>query len=294
MNLSDLSTIKGVLARHGFSFSKSLGQNFLVNPEVCPRMAELSGADCGVGVLEIGPGIGVLTAELAKRAEKVVAVELDRRLPPVLGETLSEYSNVKIISGDVLKLDLQELIAREFPGLKIVVCANLPYYITSPVLMKLLEERLPVEAITVMVQKEAAGRLCAEPGTRACGAVSAAVRYFAEPSVLFGVERTSFVPQPNVDSAVIRLAVRGEPPVSIRSEKQFFALVKAAFGQRRKTVLNSVSAGLSCGREQVAGALDRAGIPQNARAEQLNMEQLAALSGELFSGNCFPNKEEQI
>ncbi|HHV32740.1 MAG: 16S rRNA (adenine(1518)-N(6)/adenine(1519)-N(6))-dimethyltransferase RsmA [Ruminococcaceae bacterium] len=281
MNLSDLSTIKSVLSRHGFSFAKSLGQNFLINPDVCPRMAEESGAGAGTGVLEVGPGIGVLTAELAKRAEKVVSVELDRRLLPVLRETLADFSNVKVVNGDVMKLDLKQLISEEFSGMDVVVCANLPYYITSPVIMKLLEERLPVKSITVMVQKEAAERLCAAPGTRACGAVSAAVRYFAEPEVLFGVDRSSFVPQPNVDSTVIRLTVREEPPVAIRSEKQFFALVRAAFGQRRKTVLNSVSAGLSLGREVVAAALERAGIVQNARAEQLTMEQLAALSNEL-------------
>ncbi|WP_457943180.1 16S rRNA (adenine(1518)-N(6)/adenine(1519)-N(6))-dimethyltransferase RsmA [Caproiciproducens sp. LBM24188] len=281
MNLSDLSTIKSVLSRHGFSFAKSLGQNFLINPDVCPRMAEESGAGAGTGVLEVGPGIGVLTAELAKRAEKVVSVELDRRLLPVLRETLADFSNVKVVNGDVMKLDLKQLISEEFSGMDVVVCANLPYYITSPVIMKLLEERLPVKSITVMVQKEAAERLCAAPGTRACGAVSAAVRYFAEPEVLFGVDRSSFVPQPNVDSTVIRLTVREEPPVAIRSEKQFFALVRAAFGQRRKTVLNSVSAGLSLGREVVTAALERAGIVQNARAEQLTMEQLAALSNEL-------------
>lgn len=283
MNLSDLSTIKNVLSRHGFHFSKSLGQNFLINPEVCPRMAAECGAGRGVGVLEVGPGIGVLTAELAKLADKVVSVELDQRLLPVLSETLAGFSNVKVINDDVLKIDLQKLIAEEFPGLDVVVCANLPYYITSPVIMRLLEERLPVSAITVMVQKEAADRLCAEPGSRACGAVSAAVRYFAEPQILFGVERTSFHPQPNVDSAVIRLNVRREPAIQIQSEKNFFALVKAAFGQRRKTVLNSVAAGLSLSKEQVAAALGRAGIAPNARAEQLTMQQLAAFSNELFS-----------
>lgn len=283
MNLSDLSTIKGVLSRHGFHFSKSLGQNFLINPEVCPRMARESGAGTGVGVLEVGPGIGVLTAELAKRAEKVVSVELDKRLLPVLGETLAGFDNIKIINGDILKLDLQELIREEFSGMKVAVCANLPYYITSPVLMRILEERLPVTAVTVMVQREAAERLCAEPGSRACGAVSAAVRYFAEPEILFEVNRDSFFPQPNVDSAVIRLNLRKEPAVRIRSEKHFFAVVKAAFGQRRKTVLNSVSSGLSMGREQVASALERSEIPAGARAEQLTMEQLAALSNELFA-----------
>ncbi len=282
MDLSDITTIKNVLSRHGFQFSKSLGQNFLVNPDVCPRMAAECGAGAGVGVLEIGPGIGVLTKELSARAEKVVAVELDRSLLPVLDETLAGCSNVKIVDGDVLKIDLKKLIQDEFADMEVVVCANLPYYITSPVIMRLLEERLPVTAVTVMVQKEAASRLCAEPGSRACGAVSAAVRYFAQPEILFGVERTSFIPQPKVDSSVIRLTVRTEPAIRIRSEKNFFALVKASFGQRRKTVLNSVAAGLSLGKEQVALALSRAGIAANTRAEQLTMEQLASFSNELF------------
>lgn len=282
MNLSDLNTIRAVLSRHGFHFSKSLGQNFLVNPAVCPRMAQECGAAPGVGVLEIGPGVGVLTAELAQRAEKVVAVELDQRLLPVLAETLAEYHNVKIISGDIMKLDLNRLLREEFPNLQAVVCANLPYYITSPVVMRLLEERLPVGAVTVMVQKEAAERLCAQPGSRACGAVSAAVQYYAQPEVLFGVDRQSFVPPPNVDSAVIRLTVRQKPEIQVKEEAKFFALVKAAFGQRRKTVLNSVSAGLSMNKGQVAAALERAGIAPNARAEQLTMEQLARFCRELF------------
>jgi len=281
--LSDISTIKNVISRHGFHFSKSLGQNFLVNPDVCPQMAAECGAGKGIGVLEVGPGIGVLTAELAARADKVVSIELDSHLIPVLNETLAEYTNVKIINGDILKIDIRQLIADEFDGMEVIVCANLPYYITSPVIMRFLEERLPIRAITVMVQKEAATRLCALPGTRACGAVSATVRYFSEPQILFGVDRSSFMPQPNVDSAVIRLDVRKEPAIQINSEKNFFALVKAAFCQRRKTVLNSVSAGLSFDKEQIAAALNNVGIVSNSRAEQLTMEQFAAFSNELFS-----------
>ena len=284
MNLSDITTIKSVLSRHGFNFSKSLGQNFLINPDICPKMADECGAGEGVGVLEIGPGVGVLTVELAKRADKVVSVELDKRLLPVLGETLAGLDNVKIIQDDILKTDIQKLISEEFAGMDVVVCANLPYYITSPVIMRFLEERLPVRTITVMVQKEAAERLCAAPGCRACGAVSAAVQYFSEPEILFQVPRTSFFPQPNVDSAVIQLAVRKESAIQIQSEKNFFKMVKAAFGQRRKTVLNSTAAGLSLGKEQVAAALERAGIAPNSRAEQLTMEQLATLSNELFIG----------
>jgi 16S rRNA (adenine1518-N6/adenine1519-N6)-dimethyltransferase len=292
--LSDISTIKSILSRHGFHFAKSLGQNFLINPEVCPRMAAECGAGKGVGVLEVGPGIGVLTAELAKVAEKVVSIELDRRLLPVLDETLSGFTNVKVVYGDILKEDIRRLILEEFAGMEVVVCANLPYYITSPVIMRLLEERLPIRAITVMVQKEAADRLCALPGSRECGAVSAAVRYYAEPRILFEVDRSSFLPPPNVDSAVIRLDLRTEPAVSIKNEKHFFALIKAAFGQRRKTVLNSVAAGLSMGKDQVAQALERAGIPANARAEQLTMEQLAAFSNELFRNDATEETDRGI
>lgn len=167
--MSDPSAVKSLLARHGFTFSKSLGQNFLINPSVCPRMAEECGAGPGTGVLEVGPGIGVLTVELAKRAEKVVSIELDKRLLPVLHETLGNHPNAKVVNDDVLKVDLQRLLQEEFAGMDVVVCANLPYYITSPVIMRLLEERLPIRALTVMVQKEAAQRLCAPPGTRACG-----------------------------------------------------------------------------------------------------------------------------
>lgn len=276
--LSDPSAIKALLASHGFTFSKSLGQNFLINPSVCPRMAEECGAAPGVGVLEVGPGIGVLTVELAKRAEKVVSVELDKRLLPVLEETLAPYDNVKVVNDDILKVNLQKLLREEFPGMQVVVCANLPYYITSPVIMRLLEERLPIAGLTVMVQKEAAQRLCAQPGKRECGAVSVAVQYYAEPHVLFQVSRGSFLPPPNVDSSVIRLDVRTKAAVDIPNEKKFFALVKAAFGQRRKTILNAIAAGLSVPKERIAAACDAAGIAQNARAEQLTMEQFAALS----------------
>lgn len=269
------------MGRHGASFSKGLGQNFLINPSVCPRMAENSCTDDVAGVIEVGPGIGVLTYELSKTFEKVVAVELDKRLLPILDETLSECGNVKVINGDVMKIDLAGLIESEFGGKKVAVCANLPYYITSPVIMRLLEEKLPVSSITVMVQKEAAERLCAVPGTRACGAVSAAVRYYAQPEILFGVSRGSFLPPPNVDSAVIKLNVLCEPPVKADDEKAFFRLVKAAFGQRRKTVCNSVASGMSLPKDRVKEALVRAGIKENARAEELTMEQFCSLSNQL-------------
>lgn len=283
MDLSNINTIRAILSRHGFTFSKKLGQNFLINPTVCPRMAEACGAGAGTGVLEVGPGIGVLTTELAARAEKVCAVELDSRLLPVLSETLAEHHNVHVVQGDVMELDLHTLLKQEFGGLKIAVCANLPYYITSPVIMKLLQDRLPVDSLTVMVQKEAAERLCAEPGTRACGAVSAAVWYYAEPELLFPVGRGSFLPSPNVDSAVIQLRVRQKPPVEVANEAFFFRVVKAAFGQRRKAAANSISAGLSVPKSSVQAALQSLSLPEKLRAEQFTLEQFAELSNALYS-----------
>ena len=276
--LTDIGYIKSVLGRNGFTFSKALGQNFLVDPEVCPKMARLCGADDCTGVIEIGPGAGVLTNELALVSRKVVAVELDKRLLPVLAETLAEHDNVKVINGDVIKLDLHKLIEDEFAGMDVVICANLPYYITSPIIMKLLEDRLPVKAITVMVQKEAADRICASPGTRESGAISAAVHYYSEPNKLFAVPKTSFIPSPKVDSAVIRLDVREEPPVSTDDEKLFFRVVKAAFLQRRKTLSNSLSAGLSIPKAKTSEILIQAGIAGNARAEEMTMEQFAAIT----------------
>lgn len=283
MELSNIGNIKSILSKHGFTFSKSLGQNFLINPSVCPRMAEYGGAEKGVGVIEVGPGIGVLTCELAKRADKVVSIELDKRLLPVLDETLSEFHNIKIVNDDILKIDLKKLIAEEFDGMEVVVCANLPYYITSPVIMKLLEDKLPIKALTVMVQKEAAQRICADIGTRQSGAVTVAVNYYAKPSTLFGVSAGSFMPAPKVDSAVIRLDILSEPEVKVDNEKLFFKVVKSAFGQRRKTLPNSLSAGLSITKEQIITALEKTKIPQNYRAEQLSMEQLANLSNSLNS-----------
>lgn len=279
--LSDILTIRAIMEKNGFSFSKALGQNFLINPSVCPRMAALSGAADCAGAVEVGPGIGVLTWELSQVAKKVVSVELDKRLLPVLGETLADCGNVKIVNADVMKLDLRRMIEEEFGGGEVAVCANLPYYITSPVIMRLLEERLPITSITVMVQKEAAERLCAHPGERACGAVSAAVWYYAEPEILFGVSRGSFMPAPNVDSAVIRLSIRKTPAVDIADEKFFFRVIKASFAQRRKTAVNSIANTLGKNKQAVTAAFEAAGVPLNARAEALTLEDFALLAGAL-------------
>lgn len=277
--LSNISVIKDVLSRHGFTFSKALGQNFLVNPAVCPEMALSCGADENTGVLEVGAGIGVLTKELAKRAKKVVSVELDSRLLPVLDETLAEFDNIEIVNADIMKLDLRQLIEEKFRGLRVVVCANLPYYITSPVITMLLESKLPIESITVMIQKEVADRLTCPVGSRDSGAVTACVHYYAKPEKLFDVKKGSFMPMPKVDSAVIRLDVRKKPAVEVKDEEQFFRLVKAAFAMRRKTVLNSVSAGLSLPKDTVEKALLAAGLDCNVRAEKLTLEEFAALLG---------------
>lgn len=284
-NLSDISVIKKILSEHGFTFSKSLGQNFLINPTVCPRMADACGADSDTGVLEIGAGIGVLTAELAKRAKKVVSLELDTRLIPVLAETLGEFSNVEVLNADVLKLDLNKLIDDCFQGMHVAVCANLPYYITSPVIMALLESRIPVDAVTVMVQKEAAARLCAPVGSRDAGAVTVAVNYYAQAEKLFDVSAGSFMPAPKVDSSVIRLNIRKEPPVEVSDEKFFFRVIKAAFGQRRKTASNSLSAGLGIPKDKVSSAIAAAGFEPSVRAESLTMQELARLSECLLNMN---------
>ncbi len=282
MELTDFNVIKRILGRHGFSFSKALGQNFLTDPGVCPRMAEEGGVKEGTCALEIGPGLGVLTVELAKRADKVVTVELDTRLIPVLAETLSDYRNVQVINADVLKTDLHRLIAENFEGKSVNVCANLPYYITSPILMYLLESRLPVDSITVMVQKEAADRLCARVGSRDSGAITVAVNYYAETEVLFDVGRECFMPSPNVDSCVIRLKIRKDPPVKVEDEEFFFRMVKAAFAQRRKTASNGISSGLGISKDKVAEALVMSGLAPTVRAEALTMEELAVLADNLL------------
>lgn len=277
LELTDIGTIKALLARHGFHFSKALGQNFIVNPSVCPRMADESGIDSESGVIEIGAGIGVLTAELAKRAKKVVCIELDSKLLPILDETLADFDNIEIINADVLKTDLAALIEEKFGGMPVYVCANLPYYITSPVIMTLLESRLPLKAVTVMVQREAAQRLCAPVGSRLSGAVTVAVDYYAEARKLFDVSAGSFMPAPKVDSSVIRLDIREKPGIEVSDEKLFFAMVHAAFGQRRKTASNSISSGTGIPKTVVAEAIERCGFPPAVRAESMTAEQLAAL-----------------
>lgn len=281
MKLSDIKTIESLLKKAGFSFKKSLGQNFLIDDTVCPAMAEAS-CDENTGVLEIGPGIGVLTAELSKVAKKVVAIELDERLKKILPITLADCPNVEIIYGDCMKLNLKEIISEHFSDCeRVVVCANLPYYITSPIVMMLLESHLPIDSITVMVQKEAAERLCAQVGSREAGAVTVAVSYYAEKEILFEVSRNSFMPSPNVDSAVIKLNVLKEPPIKVKSEDKFFRLAKACFAQRRKTLVNTVSNTMGISKDTLKKALSEIGLLETVRGEQLTLEQLALLSDKI-------------
>ena len=286
MELASAATIKKLMGDDVF-FKKSLGQNFLIDPTVCPQMAEAA-ADEKTGVLEIGPGIGVLTRELSRCAKRVVTIEIDRSLEKILATTLADCQNVKLIFGDAMKLDLCEIIKENFSDCeRVAVCANLPYYITSPIIMKLLESRLPIEDIVVMVQKEAAERLCAEVSSREAGAVTVSAAYYAESEILFHVGRESFMPSPKVDSAVIRLSVRKNPPVSVPDEAKFFALVKACFAQRRKTLLNTVSSTLHIEKGQLSEVIKDMGLPETVRAEKLTLEEIAALSTALHEKGIY-------
>jgi len=277
MDLCNPSVIKELLGQNGFRFSKSMGQNFLIEKSVPVRIAEESELDQDTGVLEIGPGIGTLTQQLAQRAAKVCAVELDKALPPLLAQSLAEYDNVTIISGDVLKTDLQELVNRELAGLRPCVCANLPYNITTPVLTALIESRL-FERMTVMIQREVARRLCAAPGTADYGAFTVFIQYHTEPRCLFDVSPGCFMPAPKVTSTVVRLDVRREPAVAVEDEALFFRVVRASFAQRRKTLVNGLSAALPLSKEQLTGILSECGLDEKVRGETLSLQQFADLT----------------
>lgn len=282
--LTDLGVIRALCEKYDFSLSKDFGQNFIVNPGLPGKIVDASGIDARYGVVEIGPGIGVLTRELARRAKKVVSIEVDERLAPLLAETMVGFENFTLVMQDVLKADLCALIERELPGMPVAVCANLPYYITSPIVMKLLSSRLPIESLTVMVQKEAAARLAAAPGTRASSAISCAVSYYAHSRMAFTAAPGSFYPAPKVTSAVVHMDIRPEPAVHVEDEEAYFALIRAAFGQRRKTAANAIAAGLGLPKEQVNAALAAAGFDLRVRPEALTLEDFAAIQRQL-AGN---------
>ena len=286
MERNEQQAMEALLARHGFHFSKSKGQNFLIDRSVPRAIAEASGADEGCGVLEIGPGIGALSAELCRRAGKVVAVELDAALPPILRETMADFDNFTLVSGDVLKLDVPALVEAEFGGLTPIVCANLPYNITTPALTKLIEAKR-FERLTVLIQREVAQRLCAAPGTAAYGAFSVYMQYHTAPELCFEVGPEHFLPRPKVTSAVLRAEVRREPPMAVADEAFFFRVVNAAFALRRKTLVNSLMTAFGAlGKERLTELVVSCGFEANVRGERLGLEEFARLAAALASEVC--------
>jgi 16S rRNA (adenine1518-N6/adenine1519-N6)-dimethyltransferase len=277
---------KEILEKYGFSFKKSLGQNFLIDTNILRRIVDFAELSAETGVIEIGPGIGALTEQLARRAKKVVAFEIDQRLLPILAETLSPYPNVRIIHQDVLKADVRKVIDEEFAGIKdVMVVANLPYYVTTPIIMKLLTDNLPLRGIVVMLQKEVAERIAATPGTKDYGSLSIAVQYYTKAETVMTVPRTVFVPQPNVDSAVIRLTKLPQPAVFVENEAFFFEVVRASFAQRRKTILNNLTSNLPNGKmfkEMIEQVLHEVNIDPRRRGETLTIAEFATLSDRLF------------
>ena len=280
MDLCNRRNIEALLARHGFRFSKSMGQNFLIEDWVPRDTAEACGADESIGVLEVGPGIGPLTRELAKRAGKVVSVELDPRLYPVLAETMAGFDNFTLVEGDIMKQDLSALVAEHFDGLRPVLCANLPYNITTPLLTNCVKAGC-FTSITVLIQKEVAQRICARPGSAEYGAFSLLMQYYTVPELLFTVPNTCFVPMPKVTSAVIRCITREKPPVSVRSEAMLWRTVKAGFALRRKTLVNSLQTGFSLSKPELARILNDCGLAADIRGERLALQEYARLSDAL-------------
>lgn len=275
-----------ILDKYGFSFKKSLGQNFLIDTNILRNIVHHSGVHSESGAIEVGPGIGALTEQLAKNCKKVVAFEIDQRLLPILKDTLSAYDNIQVIHEDILKADVAKVIKEEFTGQvdDLHIVANLPYYVTTPIIMKLLEERLPLESITVMLQKEVADRMAAAPGTKEYGSLSIAVQYYTTAAVAMIVPKTVFVPQPNVDSAVIHLKVRDKPAVEVEDEGFFFEITRASFAQRRKTILNNLVSQLPDGKarkELILQGLEAAGIDPIRRGETLSLQEFADLSNAL-------------
>lgn len=278
MNLTNINDIKSLLGRHGFHFSKSMGQNFLIESWVPHDIAEAAGLNEDCGVMEIGPGIGPLTQQLALRANKVAAIELDRDLLPILGETMAPYSNVEIVPGDAMKMDFKELAGERFPGLTVKACANLPYNITTPIITKMLESGC-FKTITVMIQREVAKRICAAPGDPDCGAFSLFCQYHAECELLFEVPPECFIPAPKVTSAVIRLTPRSTPPVEA-DEKALFSVIKAAYAQRRKTLLNGLTSvyGNKFSKDELRQAIIDCGLQETVRGERLTLQDFANLA----------------
>lgn len=276
MDLTSPRTIRSIQEKFGFTFKKGLGQNFLTSADILEEI--VNAAEIESGVIEVGPGFGVLTSELAKNSDKVVSIEIDERLLEVLEYTLADYDNVKIVNADILKLDLHKLIQEEFNGEKISLAANLPYYITTPIITRLLEEKLPLKNIVVMVQKEVAVRMAAKPGSKDYGAITVLCQYYTEPSVVTTVPASLFVPPPKVDSAVLKLKIREKPAVSVTDEKMFFRVVKAAFSQRRKTLLNCLCSNFAMPKNEISQLLEDIGITPSGRGETLSLKEFADIA----------------
>lgn len=284
-NLASPKVIKEILEESGFKFSKSLGQNFLIDESVLDKMIAGSGIDKNTNVIEIGPGFGTLTQRLCMSAKKVVAIEIDRSAVPILEKNLEEFDNLKIINDDVLKCDLKKIIADEFDGESIKIVANLPYYITTPIIMHILESKIKTDSLCIMIQKEVAQRIAAKPSCKDYGALTVAVNYYSEPRLICHVPPSSFIPMPKVSSSVISLDIRDAAPVSLKNEKGYFKVVKAAFGQRRKTLLNALSnsGAIPLSKEEILSVLNKCGIDEKRRGETLSLQDFANISNLIFN-----------
>ncbi|MGE8081865.1 16S rRNA (adenine(1518)-N(6)/adenine(1519)-N(6))-dimethyltransferase RsmA [Peribacillus loiseleuriae] len=275
-----------ILKKYGFAFKKSLGQNFLIDTNILRRIVDHAELNEESGAIEIGPGIGALTEQLAKRSKKVTAFEIDQRLLPILKDTLSPYDNVTVILEDILKANVEKVIAEEFAGIDdVMVVANLPYYVTTPIILKLLTENLPIRGLVVMLQKEVADRIAAKPGTKEYGSLSIAIQYYTEAETVMIVPKTVFMPQPNVESAVIRLMKRAKPIVEVKDEEFFFTVTRSSFAQRRKTILNNLTSQLPDGKskkDQILRALEQTGVDPTRRGETLSIEEFGRLSDALL------------
>lgn len=277
----NLYSIKNIIEKYNFKFSKSLGQNFLINPSIIDKIVSLSDISSDSGVIEIGPGFGVLTQAISKVAKKVIAVEIDKSLIPILSETLNGFNNVTVINNDILKIDMQGLINSEFSNMNVSVCANLPYYLTTPIIMGILEKRLKIDSINVMVQKEVAKKMCTYVGHKDSSALTFGVNYYSEPKILFNVSSGNFIPKPNVDSSVIKLDIKKNIEYDVIDEKFLFKVVHAGFNNRRKILLNALSCNLYIDKSMLLNIFNKLGIDVNIRAERMSIEDFVNVSNNI-------------
>lgn len=284
MKLSGKSELMSVLNKYNFSFSKSLGQNFLIDQNILNKIVSGSGINENTNVLEVGPGAGTLTRELCLKAKKVTAVEIDKALIPILNDVMSDFDNFNLINSDILELNINELIKNEFDNESFTVVANLPYYITTPIIMNFLESELPVNSMTLMIQKEVAARILAEPGTKDYGALSVDVQFYAEPGIICSASPHCFTPQPKVTSTVVNLKLYDKPKYDVKNKEQFFKIVKSIFSQRRKTLVNSLSGSpyLDLSKDKIIDVLKQMELNEKVRGEKLNIEQIAELSNIIY------------